>query len=1721
MFHCHKNGHLPGECRAPTSNDTKLEIKEEIQANMAPHSLKTEDDLLIKLSDTGFKAATYKKGLATLEDQIVKYKEHEVCFFEEIALLKRSVGSKEYELRLLRTELEKVKQEKEGVDFKIAKFDKSAKNLNEMLESQITDKSKKGVGYHAVPSPHPLILNRPTTLDLSYLGLEEFKEPEVNEYGPRDSSLKPTTGCDKESNNSKENTDDSLEQHQMTDTKTSSFESPLKVDKDWKEKFFYPTNHVKSVNKIENQVRKNNDAPIIEDWVSNDENEVESYVVVEKKTVIPTAAKIEKPVRKSVKYAEMYSCPNQQRKRISNSQLNDKGFVDSGCSRHMTGNMAHLSDFKDFDGGYVTFGGGAYRGRMHWQRKRVLKENIVLPSDSSSKRYAEINTSSREVSTSVLEVNTANPEDLVGPGHASEDTQVEDQEVEMGNITQSYAVPTTPHTRIPQRSTQLNIDWKEAKKFQALENEAIRMFLAYASYMGFMVYQMDVKSTFLYGQIEEEVYVCQPPGFEDPDHPDKVYKVVKALYGLHQAPRAWYDTLATYLLSNGFQRGKIDQTLFIKRQKGHILLVQIYVDDIIFGFTKKELCDEFEKLMKDKFQMSSMRELTFFLGLQVQQKKKGIFISQDKYVYEILRKFNYLDVKSASTPTDLEKPLVQDGDDVDVDEYIYRSMIGSLMYLTASRPDIMFADSLLELVAYTDSDYAGATLDRKSTTRVATSTTETEYVATASCYGQHNMVAFLEKSTGSEEFHQVIDFVTRSHICYALTKKPDVCVSFIKQFWRSAEVTTDDNGEVKITATIDGHSMTITEASLRRHLKLDDQDGLSSIPNSEIFEQLALMGYHTDSDKLTFQKGAFSPQWRFLIHSILHCISPKKTAWEQFSSNIATAVICLATNRRYNFSRMIFEHMVSNISSPHKFLMYPRFIQICLDMQRNQLQQHTRTYPVPSLSMKVFNNMKRPTKGYSGQEVALFPTMLIVPEPSTSPSRITSSPSHSPEPSPSPTHSPTPDNTTAAPTQPSPTQPSPTQPSPGAEHHLPTPNESPLHAVHSHGSDEGRLKLNELTDLVTKLFDRIGVLEDDLKTTKQTYSSAFTKLILRVKKLEAQIKIGKARRRARIVHSDDEDIADDSSKQGRKLSDAEVQEKASNETEPVIQDVTPTEVIQDQESSEKGQSEVSTAGAKQGTASEVPIVSTAEVNLSTAGGTVTYTRRSKEQRIRKDKGKAIMTKLQEQLDEEQRAQIARDEEIARQWDEEERQRAMSEAKASKKIDWNDPSVIRYHALKMKPKTIAQARRNMIKYLKNQGNYKISDFKGMSYNEIRPIFEKVWDFNQHIEPMDVEHGSEKMKSPEKIEEEDVATQKEMKEVSKESGAKRKKSIPRKSTRKRQKMEEDAEKEELKGFLDIIPREEVPIEVESLSTKFPIVDWKTCVLTENFMYYQIFRGDGSSKNYKILSEMLKDFDRQDVEELYRLVKERYSASRPEGYDLMLWGDLHTLFEPDEEDELWKNQHEYNVISWSLYDFCGIHILLMQNGIAIHMLTEKKYPLSQEMISKMLKKKLEVDHESSQAFELLRIDQGVGSSSGIRACALRYFDLEEMELENSQNNALAKLPMLKLGEFDDLYQQILKIVEQKVKKSTGAVNDEKNLAFLTTTGASSINKINTVNLEVSTVHEDLEQLQDDDLEEMDLKLNMALLSMRARNGAELIGVTWRGSTIQANMALMASQI
>ncbi|GJX46779.1 retrovirus-related pol polyprotein from transposon TNT 1-94 [Tanacetum coccineum] len=220
--------------------------------------------------------------------------------------------------------------------------------------------------------------------------------------------------------------------------------------------------------------------------------------------------------------------------------------------------------------------------------------------------------------------------------------------------------------------------------------EVVRLFVAYAAHKSFPVYQMDVKITFLYGPLKEEVYVNQLDGFVDPYHPDQVYHLKKALYGLKQAPRAWYDELSNFLVFKGFSKGFIDLTLFITKHGEDILLMQIYVDDIIFGSTNPKLSKRFKKLMHNKFDMSMMGKLEFFLGIQIHQSPRGIFINQANYAQEIFKKHSMTSCDSIGTPM-ATKHLDADLSGTPVDQTKYRSMVGALMYLTASRPDIVHA----------------------------------------------------------------------------------------------------------------------------------------------------------------------------------------------------------------------------------------------------------------------------------------------------------------------------------------------------------------------------------------------------------------------------------------------------------------------------------------------------------------------------------------------------------------------------------------------------------------------------------------------------------------------------------------------------------------------------------------------------------------------------------------------------------------------------------------------------------------------------------------------------------------------------------------------------------------------------------------------------------------------------------------------------------------------
>jgi hypothetical protein len=283
--------------------------------------------------------------------------------------------------------------------------------------------------------------------------------------------------------------------------------------------------------------------------------------------------------------------------------------------------------------------------------------------------------------------------------------------------------------------------------------ESIQILLAYATYHGFKLYQMDVKSPFLNGPIKEKVYVEQPPGFEDSAYPSHVYKLPKALYGLKQAPRAWYECLRDFLITNGFKVGKADPTLFTKTIDKDLFICQIYVHDIIFGSTNKSSCEEFSRIMIQKFKMSMMGELMYFLGFQIKQLQEGTFICQTKYIQDILKKFGMKNAKPIKTPMGTNGHLNLDTGGKPVDQKVYRSMIGSLLYLCDSRSDIMLSicmcarfqanpkeihlkavkrimrylvytpkfglwypkGSTFDLIEYSDTDYVGCKIDRKST----------------------------------------------------------------------------------------------------------------------------------------------------------------------------------------------------------------------------------------------------------------------------------------------------------------------------------------------------------------------------------------------------------------------------------------------------------------------------------------------------------------------------------------------------------------------------------------------------------------------------------------------------------------------------------------------------------------------------------------------------------------------------------------------------------------------------------------------------------------------------------------------------------------------------------------------------------------------------------------------------------------------------------------------
>ncbi|GJX47231.1 putative ribonuclease H-like domain-containing protein [Tanacetum coccineum] len=883
---------------------------------------------------------------------------------------------------------------------------------------------------------------------------------------------------------------------------------------------------------------------------------------------------------------------------------------------------------------------------------------------------------------------------------------------------------------------------------------------------------------------------------------------------------------------------------------------EVYVcqppDDIIFGSTKKKLCTEFEKMMHKKFQMSSMGKLTFFLGLQVKQKEDGIFISQDKYVTEILKKFGFSDVKTASTPMETHKPLLKDADGEDIDEHMYRSMIGSLMYLTSSRPNIIYLkgkpklslwyrkDLPFDLVAYTDSDYVGASLDRKSTTR--------------GCQ-------FLRCRLISWQCKK------QTVVAISITEAEYIAVSILVYCLHAKTV----NGEVQLQVLVDGKKIVVTEASVRRDLQLEDANGVDCLPNAIIFEQLTLIGYEKLSHKLTFYKAFFSPQWKFLIHTILQCLSAKTTAWNEFSSTMASTIICLANNQKFNFSKYIFESMMKNLDSAVKFLMYPRFVQVFLDNQLEGMINHNRIYIAPSHTKKVFANMKRQGKDFSDRVTPLFSTMMVQAQQEqgkgldmptiTQPSSSQPQKKHKPR----------------KPKKKDIQIPQSNVPSNNLANEVVNEENVSKHSNDPLLSGEDRLKLEELMALCTNLQNRVL----DLEHTKTTQALEIDSLKRRVKKLKKKqrsrthglrrlYKVGLS---ARVVSSEDEGLGEeDASKQGRKIHDIDADEDITLENVH-DEDMFDTGVFNDEEvfaGQDMAEKEVSTADPVT-TAGEV--VTTANVEVSTASptaATITTVELTLAQTLAelksarpktkgvvmqepsetttttttipsKDKGKGIM--VEEPLKMKKKDQVLFDEQEAirlqAQFDKEERiAREKEEANAALIAQWNDIqdkvetdyelaqrlqaeeqeeltikeksklfqqllekrkkhfAAKRAEERRNRPPTKAQQRSIMCTYLKNMVGWKPKDLKTKSFANVQELFDKEMKRVKTFVDMDTELVGDS-------------------EVRAESNKKVEAEV-----------DDAKEAEELKKCLEILPDDgdDVTIDAIPLSVKIPIVDYK---------------------------------------------------------------------------------------------------------------------------------------------------------------------------------------------------------------------------------------------------------------------------------------------------------
>ncbi|GJT11496.1 hypothetical protein Tco_0858538, partial [Tanacetum coccineum] len=851
----------------------------------------------------------------------------------------------------------------------------------------------------------------------------------------------------------------------------------------------------------------------------------------------------------------------------------------------------------------------------------------------------------------------------------------------------------------------------------------------------------------------------------------------------------------------------------------------------------------------------------------------------------------------------------------------------------------------------------------------------------------HNVVVFLEKTKESNRFAKIIDFLKASSVSYALTVNPVIYTSCIEQFWATAKVQTV-NRVRQIQALVDKKRVIVTESSIRRDLHLNDAECTDCLPTTTIFEELTRMGYEKPSQNLTFYKAFFSPQWKYFIHTITQYLSAKSTAWNEFSSSMASLIICLATNQKFNLSKYIFDAMVKHLDRGVKFLLYPRFLQVFINQQLGNMSTHKKFFVNPFHTKKVFANMKRDGKDFSRRITPLFDTMMVQPveeigedldHPLDSTlihiiDQLSSSSLHKKK---------------------QPSKKAQRQeaevPRDKAEHEesIPTPSNDPQPSA----KDAQAKEIAALKKRIQKLERRKISRPTGLKRLRKGRS---------IEDIDADVNVSLV---DETQERQDDDLIFDSGVLEDDVMHMEAKVDGKDEQSKKLDDSTAGEAVT---TTSIDDSDVPTTNEEITLAQTLIQIKAAKPKVVTTAATTATTTRPKDRgvvvqepnQIALDEqiARDIQAKLDAELLEEQKLARKQEEEanialiesweniqammeadrlLAERLQSKEREELTDEEKEKLFMELTEKrrkhfAALREQEKRNRPPTKAQKTTQMSTYLKHMGGYTYKQLKGKSFDEIQKLFDKEMKRVNTFVAM----GSEVQESKEKKEEGREETVKGSRK--KMIRRKRARKEQQKESSKKQKVKEEKESEEvdevdeveLKKLLVIKKDEDIAIEAIPLATKLPVViDYK--LHKEGMLvHYQLIRADGSSKRYSSMITMLQGKDREELEALWRIVKAKYGDTMPEDeFERVLYGDLKVMFEPDTTSDVWRMLQGYRVTIWKLIDSSGVHFVRFDN-LHIFMLVERRYPLTPITITNMLDRKLQTDHQTKMCYQLLKL-------------------------------------------------------------------------------------------------------------------------------------------------------